>query len=340
MTPTDNGYLHDLLDQPRALRDTVAALKVTPALAALAARRFARIVLTGMGSSLHALHPLNQRLAAGGFCPVMAETSELLHGLRGLLTGETLLVAVSQSGRTAETVKLLEQGGPHPRTIGVTNEADSPLALVPDAALVTRAGAENSVACKTYLSILAALDWLGSVLCGDNLEGTLAELAQAPGLAENYLARWQNHVEELRSELAGVEHVFLAGRGSSLATVGNGGLILKESAHVHAEGMSAPAFRHGPIEMLRDDVFVLVLAGEPATAPLNERLFDDLRKASGRTALISENAAGAFRLPVGPARLRPILEMLPVQMMSLALAQLKDHEPGVFRHTSKVTTVE
>ncbi len=340
MTTNDNGYLRDLLDQPRALRDTIAALNVKPALAALAARRFARIVLTGMGSSLHALHPMNQRLAAGGFCPVMAETSELLHGLRGLLTGETLLVAVSQSGRSAETVRLLEQAGPRPHTIGVTNTPDSPLALVPDAAIVTRAGAENSVACKTYLSILAALDWLGSVLCGDDLEAALAELAQAPWLAENYLTRWQNHVEQLCSELAGIEHVFLAGRGRSLATVGNGGLILKESAHVHAEGMSAPAFRHGPIEMLRDDVFVLVFAGEPATAPLNVRLFDDIRNAGGRTALISESAAGAFRLPAGPARLCPILEMLPVQMMSLALAQLKDHEPGVFRHTSKVTTVE
>ncbi len=337
MTTNDNGYLRDLLDQPRALRDTIAALNVKPA---LAARRFARIVLTGMGSSLHALHPMNQRLAAGGFCPVMAETSELLHGLRGLLTGETLLVAVSQSGRSAETVRLLEQAGPRPHTIGVTNTPDSPLALVPDAAIVTRAGAENSVACKTYLSILAALDWLGSVLCGDDLEAALAELAQAPWLAENYLTRWQNHVEQLCSELAGIEHVFLAGRGRSLATVGNGGLILKESAHVHAEGMSAPAFRHGPIEMLRDDVFVLVFAGEPATAPLNVRLFDDIRNAGGRTALISESAAGAFRLPAGPARLCPILEMLPVQMMSLALAQLKDHEPGVFRHTSKVTTVE
>jgi glucosamine--fructose-6-phosphate aminotransferase (isomerizing) len=211
---------------------------------------------------------------------------------------------------------------------------------VPETAIVTRAGAENSVACKTYLSILAALDWLGSMLCGDDLGATLAELAQAPELAEGYLTRWQDHVEELRSELAGIEHVFLVGRGSSLATVGNGGLILKESAHVHAEGMSAPAFRHGPIEMLRDDVFVVVFAGGPATAPLNVRLFDDIQNAGGRTALISESAAGAFRLPAGPARLRPILEMLPVQMMSLALAQLKEHEPGVFRHTSKVTTVE
>jgi len=162
------GYVRDLLDQPRAVEETIRGLSATPALQAiageLAAGRFDRIVLTGMGSSLYALQTLRLRLIARGFTPLAAETSELLCSMSAALEGRTLMVAVSQSGRSVEIVRLLGRCGPRPRTIGVTNDAGSPLALETDAAVVTRAGAEDAVACKTYVSTLAALEWLATVL--------------------------------------------------------------------------------------------------------------------------------------------------------------------------------
>jgi glucosamine--fructose-6-phosphate aminotransferase (isomerizing) len=165
-------------------------------------------------------------------------------------------------------------------------------------------------------------------------------LESAASVAQGYLSPWRQHVQELAGGLQGVRDLFIAGRGGSLAAAGTGGLIVKESAHFHAEGMSSPAFRHGPFEMLSDQVFVLVFAGDPATAPLNEALVRDCRAAGGRAALVGSTVErGAFRLPEVSSRLRPVAEMLPVQMVSLALGALAGREAGRFERATKVTTI-
>ena len=97
----EGQYLRDILNQPQALNDTLAGLENSKALAHLAIRlnkgQFQKIVLTGMGSSFHALHPLNLELVEQGFTAVMVETSELIHYKAQLLDPKTLIVAVSQS---------------------------------------------------------------------------------------------------------------------------------------------------------------------------------------------------------------------------------------------------
>jgi len=135
--------------------------------------------------------------------------------------------------------------------------------------------------------------------------------------------------------------LFLVGRGTSLAAVGVGGLIIKESAHFHAEGMSSPAFRHGPFEMLSAESFVGVFLGDARTAALNQRLCADIVRAGARAAMIEPGESGGpFCLPTAPERVRPILEMLPVEMISLALAANGGREAGKFERASKITTVE
>ena len=104
--------------------------------------------------------------------------------------------------------------------------------------------------------------------------------------------------------------------------------------------MSSAAFRHGPIEMLRDSVFVLVYAGPAKTRGLNERIVADVRAAGGRAALVAEDAAEpVWRLPLTEP-LRPVVELLPVEMMTLALAALDGREAGRFTITGKVTSTE
>jgi glucosamine--fructose-6-phosphate aminotransferase (isomerizing) len=155
------------------------------------------------------------------------------------------------------------------------------------------------------------------------------------------LRDWKRNVESLATELAGVRSLFLAGRGSSLAAVGVGGLIIKESAHFPAEGMSSAAFRHGPFEMPSAKTLVAVFLGDSTTASLNQRLCSDLISAGGRAAVVGEGAPdGPFCLPQAPDRIRPLLEMLPLEMMSFALAALEGREAGKFERASKITTVE
>ncbi len=338
-------YLRDLLDQPAALADTQAMLRTQSFPAEipqrLAQSGFDRVILTGMGSSLHALQPLRLRLAAAGHAPFLIETSELVHALPGLVTARTLLIIVSQSGASAETVRLLEQAPSGCYRVGVTNTPGSPLAQSAHAVVYTRAGHEASVACKTYLTALIALDWLGAGLLGEDIGRIHDDLGHLHRTVAGRLEDWAAQVAAWQAEMRGARCLFLAGRGVSLATVGSGGLILKESSHFPAEGLSSAAFRHGPLEMLGPDVALVVLAGAANSIPLNRRLAQDSAKAGGKVVLLDPEAPQpAFKIPEVPDRLLPVVEMLPVQMLSLALAALAGREAGRFEHGSKVTTIE
>lgn len=341
----EGAYLRDILDQPRAMQETLKALENCESLQRLASRfrngDFRTVVLTGMGSSFHALHPLHLDLINHGSVGMMVETSELVHYKQRLFDPQTLIIAVSQSGQSAEVVRLLEVNRHRSAVVGVTNTADSPLARKADAAIITRAGKEFSVSCKTYLAALMALKWLADILCSRDLGRSHHELQAASPTVEEYLDRWKNHVEALAQRLDGIRHLFMVGRGSSLAAVGTGALIVKESDHFHAEGMSSAAFRHGPFEMLNQDTFVLVFAGDAKTRDLNVRLLEDIRDQQGRAELVSEG--GDFppcTLPKVPPSIRPIFEVLPVQMITLALAAQAGREPGRFELATKVTTTE
>jgi len=350
----EGPYLNDILAQPQALEDTVAGLCHAPSLPDLTG--VGRIVLTGMGASYHALQPLHIQLVEHGFHAVVYQTSELIHYFAAALTPRTLLIVVSQSGRSVEIVRLLDtlaaNNAPHHaahnndgvRTIGVTNTPQSPLATRADFTILTRAGAESSVSCKTFVAALVALEWLGAALRGADRKRIESALGEAAPAAQGYLATWEAKVGALVNLLDGVRSLFVTGRGASMAAAGAGGLILKESAHFPAEGMTCSAFRHGPFEMSGAGVFALVFAGDPRTAALNENLVLDVRNAGGgprHAALVGpQSDVEAFRIPPAASAIRPVLEMLPVQMMSLALAALAGHQPGKFRLLTKVTTIE
>jgi glucosamine--fructose-6-phosphate aminotransferase (isomerizing) len=338
-------YLQDILEQPQRLRESLDSLREFPALERLLLRikqgEFHRIVLTGMGSSFHALHPCTLQLVDHGFTAVMVESSELVHYKTRFFDQHTLVVAVSQSGQSAEIIRLLEVNRGRSALIAVTNTAESPLAENAEAAIVTAAGEEFSVSCKTYVTALQALRWLADLMCGCDLRQTRRRFLDAATASASYLAHWETYVSGMAEMLQRVRHLFLVGRGSSLAAVGTGALIVKEANHIHAEGMSSAAFRHGPLEMLGEDTFVLVFAGDKRTSQLNQRLFADIREHEGRAELVGEDSDfPVFRLPAAPHSARPILEILPVQMITLALAVVTGREPGVFELARKITTTE
>jgi glucosamine--fructose-6-phosphate aminotransferase (isomerizing) len=341
----EGAYLRDILDQPRALEETLRRLSSSPAFEEVARGvtegRYPRVVLTGMGSSYHGLHPLHLRLVDAGVPSVMVETSELLHYQPRLLENGTLLVLVSQSGRSAEIVRVLQTAGSGVETLAITNTADSPLAEQATAVVLTHAGEEATVACKTHLATQMALVWLGTRLTGGDHEETRQALAATIPAVRQYVEGWRAHVEDLASSLDGVRAVFYVGRGPSLGAVCSAGLITKESTHRPAEGLGSAAFRHGPMEMLGDHVFVLVFAGEERTRALNESLVTDARAAGARAFLVSEDAdRPALRLPAVPSLARPVVEILPVETLTLAIPALDGREAGTFRVGGKVTATE
>ncbi len=338
----DGPYLRDLLAQPESLSATWNNLEVSPSLGSIARRlgkgEFRQILLTGMGSSFHVLWPLHLDLLRHGLPSLMVETSELVHYLKELISPQTLIVAVSQSGQSAEIIHLIKLNRGRATLIAVTNTAGSPLATRAHATVMTFAGPEFSVSCKTYLTALLALEWLSGVLCGRDLHRARLQLKTASSAVAGYLAHWKNHVTLLMKRLRQANHLFLVGRGESQAAAGVGALIIKEATHVHAEGMSSAAFRHGPLEFATGEVFVLVFAGAPPTRALNHRLCQDILKRGGQSCLVTELAP--FRLPKGPPLILPILEFLIPEMMTLALAARDGREPGRFARATKITTTE
>lgn len=339
----EGQYVRDILDQPRALQETLAGLAEPAPLRGIAARLrdFNAVVLTGMGSSFHALHPLQIALTERGIPTLLLETSELVHYYDHLFDRKTLVVVVSQSGQSAEVVRLLEINSRRSPIVAVTNTPGSPLAAEASATLVTRAGSEFSVSCKTYVTALMALCLLSDVFRERDLQETRATLELVGSAVQQYLARWKEHVEKLARRLNGIRHLFLVGRGSSLAAAGMGGLIIKEAAHFHAEGMSCAAFRHGPWEMLSPATFVLIFGGAEKTRDLNLRLLADVREESGQAELVSEDSPfPPCALPKTAESVRSILEALPVQMLTLALAAQAGREPGRFERATKITTTE
>lgn len=352
-------YFSDLLDQPHGLRATWHVLAATTVFDDIARwldkTRFQRVVLTGMGSSYHGLHPLHIELSEHGWTPLMVETSELIHYFSHLLAPDTLVIAVSQSGKSVETVRMLELnakgsspagsrlrgGGRRATVIAVTNQVDGPLARQADFTVLSAAGEESTVSCKTYVAAQMALRMLAAALCRHDSAARLRELETAPDAVDDYLRNWKAHVDEFGEMLRDVRHLFLVGRGPSLAAVGTGALTIKESDHFHAEGMSSAAFRHGPFEMLQPGIVVGIFAGPPQTRELHDGLFRDIADTPAKAMMFSPDAdRPACRLPDVSEIARPIVEILPVQMMTLALAALAGREAGKFERATKVTAVE
>ena len=342
----EGAYLQDILEQPAAMRRTTQSFAAAPFLTAdvlslCTKHAIERIVLTGMGSSFHALHPLHIRLTlAGHFC-TMVETSEAIHYLPDLFSRNTLTIAVSQSGESAEIVRLLCDDYLKGPVIGITNTPNSTLAKSSNLTLLTEAGAESTVSCKTYLAGLQALHWLGAIFLNEKLTLTAQHLDEAASAVESYLSEWKAHTASLQDELEGIEQIFITGRGYSLATAGTGGLIMKESTRASSEGMSSAAFRYGPLEMLSKRVLACICLGDPKTASLNQCLHEEAKKAQAKALLIGAGSDHpACKLPDCPAPLLPILEILPIQMLSLTLAARLGFEAGNFVLASKITATE
>jgi glutamine---fructose-6-phosphate transaminase (isomerizing) len=341
---TKGLYVSDILEQPEVLQRTLS-IPLPDSLHSFAAKVREQespfVLLTGMGSSFHALRPLAVRLAEAGIRALLLETSELIYYWANLLQQDVIVLAVSQSGRSAEMVRLIEINAGRAPILCVTNDASSPLAHGSDSVILIDAGTEATVSCKTYTCTLLALSRIGEVLSGGNVEHCALSAISVPGLVSGYLSTWRDHVDELLELLQHTRQMILVGRGPSLATTGAGGLIIKEAARFHAEGMSAAAFRHGPLEMVNRELFVLVFKGDERSAEMNTRLATEVRTIGGNAELVSEASPNkALKIPEAGDLFRPIMEMLPVQMMTLALAAQKGLEAGSFVHISKVTSIE
>lgn len=338
-SPDVSPYVADIRDQPEALT-TLFEADIPAATRALLADldRFDRIVMTGMGASLHAMYPAYLRLAAAGMPVWCEETAELLGIQHGLTTASTLLWVASQSGESAEVAELLDRlaavGGPV--VLGVTNDVSSSLADGADEVLPLHSGPEHTVGTRSYLNTLAAMALATNVALASVPEG---DLRAAPQVIHSYLEDWDGRLADIDRAVPGPP-TFVLGRGPSLGSARAGALVIKEAARCAVEGMSVPQFRHGPLEIADSGITVLLMAGVTADRGANESMRDNLVATGARCVWVSPDAHAEPTI-AAPALTsldaRPLGEIVPAQLLSVVLARRQGTEPGSFRHVDKVT---
>lgn len=343
-----NPYIADILAQPSALRQAITQYPthlLEPIQQRLALHKFDRIILSGMGASFNASYPAFLRLSNLPIPVSLLNTAELLHSLRGQIGSRTLLWLSSQSGRSIELVSLMGQIKSRPPACILTsvNDETSPLATDASVCLPIHAGQEATVSTKTYLN-MAAVNYLAALqLSGCSISTYQNQMLSVADAIESYLQEWQAHVAKMDALLGNFKNIFILGRGISLGTAWNGALICKEAAKVAVEGMQTADFRHGPLELAEPGLCVLVLAGSPESAHLNYRLASEIKQHGGHVIWVdfcSDERLPSISFPEAPNFARPLVEILPLQMLTIALAERKNILPGSFRIVGKVTNSE
>ena len=348
----DNPYVQDILSQPDSLRNALAKFDA-PSLEQLkiAVRRgeFDRIVLTGMGASLYAAYPAWLTLARAGLPAIWVDTAELIHHAAGLVTPRTLYWLFSQSGRSAEIVSALDfdRIPPPGAVLATVNDLESPLAKTAreynSLSTLVRVNAvvEKTVSTRTYVNSLGVSQLAALALSGQQLAPAVDALLQTTEAMQSYLENWGERVQQMGDQIGDPKRLALLGRGDSMAAVYTGALILGEAAKYSAIPFQAGEFRHGPLELASQDLTVLIFEGPQETRGLNARLLKELRGYQSPAFWIGANSQEwQIEIPEVPPMGMPLVEILPVHLLSIHLAQQIGVEPGHFIRSGKVTLSE
>ncbi|MFP5229475.1 MAG: SIS domain-containing protein [Acidobacteriota bacterium] len=303
-----------------------------------------RLLITGIGASLHASIPLEYALCSVGVDAEAIEAGELLHYRYSVLR-DSVVVVVSRSGESVEVAKLLDLVKGRNKIIGVSNEPQSLLARSADVAIHIGSLADEIVAIQTYTGTLLALHlFLSSVThtAPSAVDAMHASLPAFRSLVESSmkdLPTWD--------EFLGVDSpIYLLGRGPSRASAQEGALLFHEVAKSPAVSMASASFRHGPVEVVDRTFHALIFTSPEKTRNLDLALAEDLMRFGGRVRVIGPSLQRAglsvanCELPEIPEGLAPLFEIVPVQVAALRLAELRGIRPGSFRYAPQVTVDE
>jgi glucosamine--fructose-6-phosphate aminotransferase (isomerizing) len=346
-------FIAEISAQPDAIRRAAAGLAhQRPALERPASiAHEGTLVFSGIGSSYDACYPVVTALAAAGVPALHIDASELLHFRRKLLPPASLLVTVSQSGESAEVVRLIKglaEGDRSPLVLAVTNGTNNTLARLAGAVLDTRAGEEVGPSTMTFAAALVVLAAVGRVLRGerplDAIDAVRRGTEPAATSLENLLSR-SGLADELAAWLGHRPSSVILGRGPARAAAEMGALTLKEAVGMPIESLQTAQFRHGPLELAGPDLAAMVIATEPETRDLDVGLAGELAALGASALAVVEGGdvpEGVKRIDIGAQdrMVAPAVSILPAQLLAWKLAAERGRPPGSYVRASKVTTRE
>lgn len=368
-TAEKNGFPHFMLkeiyEQPRTIEDTfLSAVKAdtgevcfpeaAPALNDL--ERVARLIIVACGTSWHAALVGKYMVEALCRIPVEADIASEFRYRKPIVDPTTLVLAISQSGETADTLGALREAkSKGAKTLAMCNVVGSTMSREADGVIYTRAGLEIGVAAtKTFTSQLVILYLFAIFL--SRTRGTvsaqqaatiLKELRDVPYLAEKVLMR-NAQLVELARKLCDRSNFLYLGRGINYPLALEGALKLKEISYIHAEGYPAAEMKHGPIALIDRKMPTVVIAPQDA---LYDKMIGNIEEIKARNgmvvALASEGdeeietkADDVFYLPKTSELVLPILLALPLQLLAHHIAVLRNCNVDQPRNLAKSVTVE
>lgn len=357
--------LKEITEQPEAIADTIWSLatleppelylsdlgEAEPHLAGIR-----RVVLLGMGTSLHAAM-LGQRYfeAFAGIEAVAENASEFRY--RAPVVGpDTLVVSVSQSGETVDVLEAMavaRQRGAIQVTICNTEGAQT--TRTADGTVYTRAGLERGVAStKCFTTAVVALYMLAlgagranGHLAEDEFRGHLAAVAQLPAAVAKAVAAGPAY-KAAAATVADAGHLLFLGRGMAFPVAMEGALKMKEISYIHAEGYAAGEMKHGPIALIDSEFPTVAVATKHA---LRSKMISNIEQVQARggpvLAVVTEGEVEVARLadatmtiPEVSALLEPVVATIPVQLLAYYVAVQRGCDVAQPRNLAKTVTVE
>ncbi|GGX34418.1 MULTISPECIES: glutamine--fructose-6-phosphate transaminase (isomerizing) [Streptomyces] len=364
----DYFMLKEIAEQPKAVADTLlgridAAGSLTldeVRISASELREVDKVVIVACGTAFHAGLIAKYAIEHWTRIPCEVELASEFRYRDPILDQQTLVIAISQSGETMDTLMALrharEQGA---KVLAICNTNGSTIPRESDAVLYTHAGPEVAVAStKAFLTQLVACYlvalYLGQVRgtkWGDEIHAVIRDLAQIGRQVERVLETMEP-VRELARSLAHKNTVLFLGRHVGYPVALEGALKLKELAYMHAEGFAAGELKHGPIALIEDDLPVVVVVPSPrGRSVLHDKIvsnMQEIRARGARTIVIAEEGDEAvvpyadhlIRIPVTPTLLQPMVAAVPLQVFACELATARGNEVDQPRNLAKSVTVE
>jgi glucosamine--fructose-6-phosphate aminotransferase (isomerizing) len=360
----DYFMLKEIQEQPEAIRETIGGRIRTDGLLHLDelsisdedVRGFDKVFIVACGSAYHS--GLVGKYAIERWCrlPVEVEIASEFRYRDPVLDRNTLVIAVSQSGETADTLEAVRHARQQRAwVLAVTNTIGSSIARESDAAFYTRGGPEIAVAStKATMTQLAAVYLVGLYLAQvtgnrdpDEVRSHYHDLATIPALVTDVLGR-MDATRKLARDLSAEERVLFLGRHIGYPMALEGALKLKELAYVSAEGMPAGEIKHGPIALIDKGTPVVVLATRHALQAKLVTNIQEIRARGARTIVIATDgdesvtpyADHLIRLPDTKSLLSPMLTLVPLQVFAAEFAMARGLDVDQPRNLAKSVTVE
>ncbi len=271
-------------------------------------------------------------------------SSELKHQ-KNILYSKTIVVAISQSGETAETLEAIELAKKHGCfTTCITNVRESSLDRNCDLSLFIKAGTEKAVASTKATTGQMAIGSLLAFACADRLNEGKFLLSNTGALINDMLnPRYEDKISQLAKELRYAQNMYIIGKGANYPIALESAIKLQEVTYIHAEGFAGGELKHGPLALITKQTPVLVIAS-------NDDCFQEIisnaieiKSRGGYIIGISpvNNEAFDYWLKVPEAGLdSPIINLIPIQILAYHISVLKDNNPDKPRNLAKSVTVK